>query len=64
MKERRKARRYDLALPVTIQAAIDNEPMCLHGQTLDMSTRGVYIRMGNYELRVGMKLGLAMKVPG
>jgi len=62
MKERRKARRYSLALPVTIQAAVDNEPTCLHGETLDVSTRGVYFSLGNYELSVGMKVGLAMNV--
>jgi len=62
MRERRKAPRYDLALPVTVQAAVDNEPTCLHGETVDMSARGVYLRLGNYELSVGMKVGLAMKV--
>ena len=62
MKERRKARRYSLCLPVTIRASIDNVPMSLHGETLDISTRGVYFTVGN-ELKVGMKLGLTMTVP-
>lgn len=62
MKERRKARRYGLCLPVTIRASIDNDPMSLHGETLDISTRGVYFTVGN-ELKVGMKLGLTMTVP-
>jgi c-di-GMP-binding flagellar brake protein YcgR len=62
MKERRKARRYSLCLPVTIRASIDNAPMSLHGETLDISTRGVYFTVG-HELKVGMKLGLTMTVP-
>jgi len=62
MRERRKARRYRLCLPVTIRALIDNDPMSLHGETLDISTRGVYFTVGN-ELKLGMKLGLTMTVP-
>ena len=62
MKERRKAHRYGLCLPVTIRASIDNDPMSLHGETLDISTRGVYFTVGN-ELKVGMKLGLSMTLP-
>jgi c-di-GMP-binding flagellar brake protein YcgR len=62
MMERRKARRYGLCLPVTIRASIGNDPMSLQGETLDISTRGVYFTVGN-ELEVGMKLGLSMTVP-
>jgi len=62
MKERRKACRYYLALPLTVQAAINNEPTCLHGGTVDISMGGVYFRIGSHNLRVGMKLGLAMRV--
>jgi c-di-GMP-binding flagellar brake protein YcgR len=62
MKERRKAHRYGLCLPVTIRASIDNDPTSLHGETLDISTGGVYFTVGN-ELKVGMKLGLTMTVP-
>lgn len=47
MKERRKAHRYGLCLPVTIRASIDSDPMSLRGQTLDISTRGVYFTVGN-----------------
>jgi hypothetical protein len=61
MKERRKAHRYGLCLPVNIRAPIDNDPMSLHGETLDISTRGVYFTVAN-ELKVGMKLGLTMTV--
>jgi hypothetical protein len=62
MKERRKARRYSLCLPVTIRPSIDNDPMSLHSETFDISTRGVYFTVGN-KLKVGMKLGLATTVP-
>ena len=62
MNERRKARRYSLCLPVTIRASIDNDPVSLHGETLDISMRGVYFTVGN-ELKVGMKLGLTITVP-
>ena len=63
MNQRRKVRRYSLVLPVTVQAYINNEPTSLQGETLDISTRGIYFRVAK-ELLVGMKLGLAMKVNG
>ena len=62
MRERRKARRYDLFLPVTIEASTSNDFRSLNGETLDISTRGVYLTVDN-ELRVGMTLGLTMRVP-
>jgi c-di-GMP-binding flagellar brake protein YcgR len=61
MNERRKARRYNLTLPLTIQASIDNDLTSLYGETLDISTRGVYFNVG-MELKVGMKLGFSMRV--
>jgi c-di-GMP-binding flagellar brake protein YcgR len=62
MRERRRARRYDLILPVTIQASTGNDPTSLNGETLDISTRGVYLTV-DHDLRVGMKVGLTMRMP-
>jgi c-di-GMP-binding flagellar brake protein YcgR len=62
MTERRRARRYDLILPVTIQASTGNAPTSLSGETLDISTRGVYLTVDR-NLRVGMTLGLTMRMP-
>jgi len=59
MRERRKARRYELLLPVTIDAFIENQPSSCAGKTHDMSTRGVYLILDN-DLEVGMKLGLTL----
>jgi c-di-GMP-binding flagellar brake protein YcgR len=61
MKERRRARRYNLVLPVTIQASTGNDPTSLNGETLNISTRGVYFTV-NHDLRVGMKLGLTIRM--
>jgi c-di-GMP-binding flagellar brake protein YcgR len=62
MRERRKARRYHLALPMAIRAPIDNGLTPLYGETLDISTRGMYFTVDT-ELTVGMKLGLTLTAP-
>jgi hypothetical protein len=62
MNERRKACRYDLALPMTILTSIGNALMSLYGETLDISTRGVCFTVGT-ELTVGTKVALTMTVP-
>jgi hypothetical protein len=62
MRERRRARRYNLILPVTIQASTGNDPASLNGETHDSSTRGAYFTV-NHDLRVGMKFGLTTRIP-
>ncbi len=59
MREHRKARRYKILLPVTIDAFIENQPSSCAGKTHDMSTRGVYLILDN-DLEVGLKLGLTI----
>ena len=43
MTERRAARRYDLALPVTVRLSAGVEGPQQKGTTRDVSTRGVYL---------------------
>ncbi len=62
MRERRKARRYELQLPMTIEASIKNKPSSCNGKTLDISTCGVYFVVDR-DLEVGMKLGLTIGLP-
>ena len=62
MRERRKARRYELLLPLRIEASIGNRPSSCNGKTLDISTRGVYFVVYN-ALEVGRKLGLSIRLP-
>ena len=61
MRDRRKARRYELPLAVTIEAFVENKPSSRTGKTLDISTRGVYLILDN-DLEVGMKLGLTIRL--
>ena len=61
MTERRRARRYILLLPVTIEAFIENKTSSRTGKTLDISTHGVYLVLDN-DLEVGMKLGLTIRL--
>jgi PilZ domain len=62
MKERRAAHRYELILPVTIEASVENKPSSYSGKTLDISTCGVYFVLDN-DFEVGTRLGLTMKLP-
>jgi hypothetical protein len=62
MRERRKARRYELLLPMIIEACIENKPSSRNGKTLDISTRGVYFALDS-DFDVGMKLGLTIRLP-
>jgi hypothetical protein len=62
MKERRKARRYDLALPTTIRVSMGIDDFDLTGKTRDISTRGVYFTINN-DLSSGAKVVLSMTLP-
>jgi len=62
MGERRKAIRYELFLPVAIEAPNENGPWSYQGKTLDISARGIYFTVGA-ELSAGMKISLSMRVP-
>jgi hypothetical protein len=62
MRERRTARRYDLRLPMTIEASTENKLASCNGKTLDISTRGLYFVLDS-DLQVGRKLGLAIRLP-
>ncbi len=62
MRERRKARRYELLLPMTIGASIKNKVSSCYGKTLDISTRGVYFILDS-DLEAGTKLGLRIRLP-
>jgi hypothetical protein len=61
MTERRLARRYDLALPVVVRAAINKE-VPHNGQTRDISTRGVYFTLQK-ELAPGTELDFTLTLP-
>jgi hypothetical protein len=62
MKNLRKARRFQLSFPVTIEASSKNKFELGIGKTLDISTRGVYFVLDN-DLEVGMNLSLTMTLP-
>jgi hypothetical protein len=62
MRERRKARRYNLVLPMTIEASIKNGVASCIGKSIDISTRGVCLVVDR-DLEVGRKLGLMIKLP-
>ena len=61
MKERRKARRYDVALPMDIRASVDNDHASLRGETIDISTQGICFTACN-DLKVGANLALRMRL--
>jgi c-di-GMP-binding flagellar brake protein YcgR len=62
MRERHKARRYELVLRMTIEFSTGKKSSSWSGRTLDVSTRGVYFRL-NSNLEVGMTLGLMIRLP-
>jgi len=62
MAERRTARRYDLALPVSIRLPIEDAAVSHSGKTRDISTRGVYFLFEN-DIHAGAELDLTMTLP-
>ncbi len=62
MTERRMARRYDLALPVSIRLPINREPKSRIGRTRDISTRGVYFTLKE-DLPTGTELDFTLTLP-
>jgi hypothetical protein len=59
--ELRKARRYALSLPVTIQVS-QTQAVSRNGRTQDISTRGVYFVIED-ELKPGMEPDLTISIP-
>ncbi len=57
MSERRNARRYDLSLPVVVRDGVAH-----HGQTRDISTRGVYLLMDE-RLEAGSTFDFTLTLP-
>ena len=63
MEERREARRYNLALQVEIRPESDlKEFEPILGRTRDISTGGLYFRIGR-RLSVGMRIGFSIMPP-
>jgi hypothetical protein len=63
MAERRRARRYDLSLPVVVKVPSKSEAAPpRNGQTRDVSTRGVYFTMSE-ELAPGQEFDLTLTLP-
>jgi c-di-GMP-binding flagellar brake protein YcgR len=66
MSERRNARRYDLSLPVMIripaEAADVRMAASRKGETLDISTRGMYFIV-EQDLRAGSELDITLTLP-
>jgi c-di-GMP-binding flagellar brake protein YcgR len=63
LEERRAARRYKLALQIEIRIESDLKGFKpIFGRTSDISTRGVYFRIGQ-GLSVGMKIRFAIMPP-
>jgi len=60
--DRRRARRYDLSLPIVVQVSSKSEPLQRNGQTRDISTRGVYFTMEE-ELAPGSEFDLTLTLP-
>jgi len=61
MSERRKARRYDLSLPILIRAA-QGMAEAQKGKTRDISTRGLYFVV-DQDLRDGSELDIMLTLP-
>jgi hypothetical protein len=66
MSERRNARRYDLSLPVMIRIPSDAADVQVagiqKGETLDISTRGLYFIV-EQDLQAGSELDITLKLP-
>jgi hypothetical protein len=62
MSDRRRARRYDLSLPVVVKLSTKDEPLQRNGQTRDISTRGLYFTMEE-ELAPGSEFDLTLTLP-
>lgn len=60
--DRRRARRYDLSLPVVVEIPSKSEPLHLNGQTRDISTRGVYFTMEE-DLAPGSEFDITLTLP-
>jgi PilZ domain len=66
MSERRNARRYDLSLPVMIRIPSDAADVRMaglrKGETLDISTRGMYF-MIEQDVQAGSELDITLTLP-
>ena len=63
MEERRAARRYKLVLQIEITLDSDlRELQPIFGRTRDISTRGIYFRIGQ-RLSLGMKIRFSIMPP-
>jgi c-di-GMP-binding flagellar brake protein YcgR len=62
MTERRKARRYDLSLPVIIRVPTERASEAQRGKTLDVSTRGLYFVI-DQDLQAGSDLDITLTLP-
>jgi c-di-GMP-binding flagellar brake protein YcgR len=62
MTERRKARRYDLTLAISIRFPEERILARRDGKTIDISTRGVYFVIDK-DLDVGSELNMTLTLP-
>jgi c-di-GMP-binding flagellar brake protein YcgR len=66
MSERRNARRYDLSLPVMIRVPSDEADVRMagsrKGETLDISTRGMYFTI-EQDVQAGSELDITLTLP-
>ena len=62
MTERRTTRRYDLSLPIIIRIPTEKVLDTQHGQTRDISTRGLYFVV-EQNLEAGSELDLTLTLP-
>jgi len=62
MTERRTTRRYDLSLPIIIRIPTEKTLDTQHGQTRDISTRGLYFVV-EQNLEAGSELDLTLTLP-
>lgn len=60
--EMRKARRYNLALPVALNSPFEKSLEARSGRTRDISSRGVYFLIES-ELKPGHEVNLTMTIP-